>query len=81
MLASEFAKLIASADIVRVTIFRPDPTSAWSVFGYGETLPPETVNAITLDATSGSKRLWSDLDAAYVFVRKSGFRQVIEVDG
>lgn len=81
MIASEFLKHIATADIDRVTIFRPDPASAWSIYGYGETLPPETINAVTLDPSSGSKRLWSDLEAAYKFVRKSGFRQVIEIDG
>jgi hypothetical protein len=29
----------------------------------------------------GDKRLWADLEAAYAFIRKSGYTQVIEIDG
>ncbi len=80
MLAKEFVAFIASGDIERVTIFRPDTGSTWSIYGYGETLPWDTVNMITLDV-AGSKRLWADVDAAYTFIRKSGFAQAIEIDG
>lgn len=80
MLPKEFETFIARGDIERVTLFRPEAGSAWSIYGYGATLPPETVNMITLDAL-GSKRLWADLDAAHAFIRKAGFRQLIEIDG
>ena len=80
MLPKEFEAFIRNGDIDRVTIFRPNPESAWSVYGYGETLPADTINHLAINKT-GSKRLWSDLDAAYGFIRKSGFKQAIEVDG
>jgi hypothetical protein len=80
MLASEFAEFVAKGDIDRVTIFRPTGESAWSIYGYGETLPPETINHLAIDK-DGSKRLWADLDAAYAFVRKSGFKNTLEIDG
>ena len=80
MLPKEFEALIRNGDIGRVTIFRTNPESAWSVYGYGEALPPDTINHLAINKT-GSKRLWSDLDAAYGFIRKSGFKQAIEVDG
>lgn len=80
MLAKDFKSFIAAGDIDRVTIYRPDSSSAWSIYGYGESLPEATVNMVTLDAR-GSKRLWADLDAAYQFIRKAGFRQSIEIDG
>jgi hypothetical protein len=80
MLPKDFEAFVRSGDIERVTIFRPSVDSAWSVYGYGETLPPEVVNMVSLDEM-GSKRLWADLDAAYAFIRKSGFSQAIEIDG
>ncbi len=80
MLAGEFAEFIASADIDRAMIFRPTGESAWSIYGYGETLPPETINHLAIDK-DGSKRLWADLDAAYAFIRKTGFKQTIEIEG
>lgn len=80
MLPKDFEAYVRSGDIGRVTIFRPSIDSARSVYGYGETLPPEVVNLIALDE-KGSKRLWADLDAAYGFIRKTGFSQAIEIDG
>lgn len=80
MLPKEFEAFVRSGAIERVTVFRPSPDSAWSIYGYGETLPTETDNMISLDEM-GSKRLWADLDAAYAFIRKSGFKQAIEIDG
>jgi hypothetical protein len=78
--STEFVTHVTEGRIDRVTIFRPSPDAAWSIYGYGETLPEATVNHIVLNE-QGSKRLWSDLTAAYQFVRRAGYRQMIEVDG
>ncbi len=80
MQPAEFVEFIKAGQIDRVTIYRPGADSAWSIYGYGESLPPETVNHIVLNE-QGSKRLWADLIAAHHFIRKSGYQQLIEIDG
>jgi hypothetical protein len=80
MLPKEFESFIRSGDIHRVTISRPNVESAWSIAGHGKTLPADVLNTISLDQ-KGRSRLWADLDAAYGFIRKSGFSKSIEIDG
>ena len=75
----EVTQFIAAGDIERITLWRPSPLSAWSVYAYGETLSETTIHHLELN-DAGTKRTWSDLDAAYTFVRKSGYHQIIEVD-
>ena len=80
MLPNAFETYLREARIDRVTIFRSSPESAWSIYAYGEELPPEVTNALELNER-GSPRLWGDLEAAYAFIRKSGFTSLIEIDG
>lgn len=80
MKARDFENHVKQGDIDRVTVFRPARDSAWSIFGYGEGLPSAMINVIELNER-GDKRLWADLEAAYAFIRKSGYTQVIEIDG
>jgi hypothetical protein len=80
MLIQAFDTFLRDGCIDRVTIFRSSVESTWSIYAYGEALPPEVTNAIELNER-GSLRLWADLDAAYAFVRKAGFRPMIEIDG
>jgi hypothetical protein len=80
MLAKELEAFIKEGVIDRMTIDRTDGASAWSICAYGENLPAHVVNHLALNE-QGSKRLWSDLIAAYTFIRKSGFTRMIEVDG
>jgi hypothetical protein len=80
MLTSEFIEFIKDGMIDRVTLYRLGADSAWSIYGYGDSLPAETVNHIVLNE-QGSKRLWADLIAAHHFVRKSGYHQIIEING
>ena len=78
--AARLRDLSAGSRIDRVTIFRSSPESAWSIYAYGDELSPEVTNALELNER-GSLRLWADLEAAYAFIRKSGFRPMIEIDG
>ena len=80
MLASEFITFITQGQIDRVSIYRLNAESAWSICAYGENLPAHVVNHLALNE-QGSKRQWSDLIAAYTFIRKSGFTRMIEIDG
>jgi len=43
-------------------------------------LPTDVVNRIELN-TEGSQRVWADLDAAYSFIRKCGFRRQVLIEG
>jgi hypothetical protein len=80
MLPLAFETYLRDARIDRVTIFRSSPESAWSIHAYGDELAPDVTNALELNER-GSPRLWGDLDAAYAFIRKSGFKPMIEIDG
>jgi hypothetical protein len=80
MLPKDLVALIEKGFIDQITISRTSPNAAWSVSAYGKSLPTDLVNPIELNA-EGSKRLWADLDAAYGFIRKSGFPHPILVFG
>ena len=80
MLPNAFETYLQEARIDRVTIFRSSPDAAWSIYAYGDELSSEVTNALELNER-GSPRLWQDLDAAYHFIRRSGFAQMIEIDG
>lgn len=74
-----FEKLVKAGAIDRVTLFRPSPDSTWQVHAYGEGVPPDLNNPIELDG-GGGRRSWGDLNTAYAYVRKHGFRPTIEID-
>jgi hypothetical protein len=49
------------------------------VHAYGEGIPADISNPIELDG-GGGRRSWGDLGTAYSYVRKHGYRQMIEID-
>lgn len=80
MLPKDLVALIENGIVEKMAISRSSPTAAWSVSAYGEALPTNAVNRIELNS-EGSQRLWADLDAAYSFIRKCGFRHQVLIEG
>lgn len=80
MLPKDLVSLIEKGLVERMIISRSSRTAAWAVSAYGRALPGDIVNLIELNL-EGSKRFWADLDAAYGFIRKSGFLHPIEIEG
>lgn len=80
MLPKDLVALIESGIIETMAISRSSPNAAWSVCAYGKALPPDVVSRIELNP-EGSQRLWADLDAAYGFIRKCGFRHQVLIVG
>lgn len=80
MLPKDLVALIENGIVEKMAISRSSPTAAWSVSAYGESLPTDVVNRIELNS-EGSQRLWADLDAAYSFIRKCGFRHQVLIEG
>lgn len=80
MLPKDLVAQIEKGNIEKMTISRPSPTAAWSVAAFGRALPANVVNRIELNP-EGCQRLWADLDAAYGFIRKSGFQQPVVIEG
>jgi len=80
MLPKNLVTFIEQGIVEKMTISRSSPIAAWSVSAYGEVLPTDAINMIELNL-EGCQRLWADLDAAYSFVRKCGFRHQILIEG
>lgn len=80
MLPKDFVILIEKDLVDRIVIGRSSPTTAWSVSVHGHSLPAGLAPQIELNP-EGCTRLWADLDAAYGFVRKSGFPHLIVIEG
>lgn len=80
MLPKDLVAQIEKGNIEKMTISRPSPTAAWSVAAFGNALPGDVVNMIELNS-DGCQRFWADLDAAYGFIRKSGFQQQVVIEG
>lgn len=81
MLPKDLATLIENGNIEKIIISRASPTAAWwSVSAYGKALPSDLINMIELNR-EGDQRLWADLDAAYSFIRKSGFQHPVLIEG
>ncbi|MDK9725006.1 MAG: hypothetical protein OEL88_08935 [Sterolibacteriaceae bacterium MAG5] len=80
MLPKDLVAQIEKGNIEKMTISRPSPTAAWSVAAFGRALPGDVINRIELNV-DGCQRLWADLDAAYGFIRKSGFQQPVVIEG
>jgi hypothetical protein len=79
MNTKEFESLITAGNVERVTINRSSPdTGGWEIQVHGDNLLPELKCIIELNG-NGGRRSWADLDAAYVFIRKSGFRSAVEI--
>ena len=80
MLPKDLIAFIEKGIVEKMAISRSSPTAAWSVSAYGKALPSDSVNRIELNL-EGSQRLWADLDAAYSFIRKCGFRHQVLIEG
>lgn len=80
MLPKDLVVLIENGIVETISISRASPNAAWSVSAYGRALPADVVNRIELN-TEGSQRIWADLDAAYSFIRKCGFRHQVLIEG
>ena len=80
MLPKDLVAFIENGVVEKMTISRPSSTVAWTVYAYGQALPTDATNRIELNR-EGSQRLWADLDAAYSFIRKSGFRDQVLIEG
>jgi len=82
MLPKDLVALIENGIVEKMTISKSmsSPTTAWSVSAYGEALPTDAINMIEINL-EGCQRLWTDLDAAYSFIRKCGFRHQILIEG
>ncbi|WIM05800.1 MAG: hypothetical protein OHM77_00500 [Candidatus Nitricoxidivorans perseverans] len=80
MLPKDLVVLIENGIVETISISRASPNAAWSVSAYGRALPADVVNRIELNA-EGSQRVWADLDAAYSFIRKCGFRRQVLIEG
>jgi hypothetical protein len=80
MLPKDLVTYIEKGVVERMAISRPSPTVAWSVSAYGKALPTDAINRIELNF-EGSQRLWADLDAAYSFIRKCGYRHQVFIEG
>lgn len=80
MLPKDLVAFIENGIVEKMAISRPSPTVAWSVSAYGRALPTDAINRIELNL-EGSQRLWADLDAAYSFIRKCGFRHQVLIEG
>lgn len=79
MLPKDLVRLIDEQRIEQITIGRSAATASWSVCAYGPSLP-RVGHAIALNAEGGT-RLWADIDAAYNFIRKSGYHRPIVIEG
>lgn len=80
MLPKDLVAFIEEGVVEKMAISRPSSTVAWTVYAYGQALPADAINRIELNL-EGSQRLWADLDAAYSFIRKSGFRDQVLIEG
>lgn len=80
MLPKDLIALIEKGVVEKMTISRSSPVAAWSVSAYGRALPADAIAMIELNP-EGCQRLWADLDAAYSFVRKCGFRHQVLIEG
>ena len=80
MLPKTLISLIEQGIIEIITISRPSSNDAWSVSASGKTMPGDVANRIEL-TLEGSTRSWADLDAAYGFIRKSGFPHTVLIEG
>jgi hypothetical protein len=79
MNTKEFERLCESAHIECVTINRIISENAgWEVIVNGSGLAVDVKPAIELNG-SGSRRSWADLEAAYLFIRKSGYRGLVQI--
>lgn len=75
----EFETLLVDGRVDRITINRMSADNvAWEIIVHGSSLPPTLKNVIELNG-NGGQRSWTDLDAAYIFIRKSGYRHAIEI--
>ena len=80
MLPKDLVAFIENGIIEKITISRSSPVAAWSVSAYGRALPADAIAMVELN-TEGCQRLWADLDAAYSFIRKCGFRDQVLIEG
>lgn len=79
MNAKEFQTLCESVHVECVTINRVVSESAgWEILVTGAGLAADVKTAIQLNG-SGSRRSWADLEAAYLFIRKSGYRGLVQI--
>ncbi|CAB1368782.1 hypothetical protein [Denitratisoma oestradiolicum] len=80
MLPKDLVAHIENGVVEKMTIRRSSPIAAWSISAYGQALPADAIAMVELN-TEGSQRLWADLDAAYGFIRKCGFRHQVLIEG
>lgn len=81
MLPKDLVVFIENGIVEKMTISRSSALAAsWSVSAYGRALPADAVAMIELNP-EGCQRLWADLDAAYGFIRKCGFRHQVLIEG
>lgn len=80
MLPKDLVAFIENGIVEKMTISRSSSVAAWSISAYGRTLPADAIAMVELN-TEGCQRLWADLDAAYSFIRKCGFRDQVLIEG
>ena len=80
MLPKELVRLIEEQRVDQITIGRSAITASWSVCAHGTDLPRHLRQVIELNP-EGGLRLWADIDAAYSFIRKSGYHRAILIEG
>lgn len=79
MNTKDFEVLLVEGRIESVTINRiASETAGWEIIVQGGDVAPDVKPAIELNG-SGSRRSWADLEATYLFIRKSGYRGMVQI--